>query len=543
MTPFTRTTLALASALWIGGCASSPQPTPTHEQAPAPAAEAKPQAQTPPQVQVPAAPLPPVPATPLRQPAPMQLIVQQSPENPIISFRLVFHSGSVDDPKGKEGLTALTAHLLAEGGTQKLTSAQLLEALFPMAAELDVFPDKEFTTFSGRVHKDFLPRFLEILTDVLINPRYDPSEFERLRTDALNTIRNELRNENDEQLGKVALDALLYRGHPYEHFVGGTVKGLQSVTLEDVKAHARRVFTQDRLVVGLAGPVDDALKKSVTSRLSALPATGAPRVELPPVPVMPGRAIVLQKPTLSTAVSMGYVTPMRRGDPDFFPVAFALSYLGEHRQSHGVLFQELRERRGLNYGDYAYAEHFSEQWGTTYSRPNIARTQQDLTLWIRPVVPANAVFATHGTVYYLDQLVRQPIARDRFELVRGFLLSYTRLWEQTDQRRLGYAIDSLFYGTPNFLEQYRKALSDMTPESVQEALRRRVRPEALSFAFVTQDAPALISALKSQKVQPLNYASAKPPDLLEVDKAILQQPLSLMPEAIELLPASEFMEQ
>ncbi|MFL5347102.1 MAG: M16 family metallopeptidase [Hyalangium sp.] len=539
MTPFTRTALAVASALWLGACASAPQPTPTPEQPPAPAQPPP----TPARAQAPAAPLPPVPAVPLKQPEPMQLVVQATPENPIVSFRLVFHSGSVDDPKGKEGLTALTAHLLAEGGTQKLTSAQLLEVLFPMAAELEVFPDKEFTTFSGRVHKDFLPRFLEIFTDVLLAPRYDPSEFERLRTDALNTIRNQLRTENDEKLGQVALDALLYRGHPYEHFVGGTVQGLQAITLDDVKAHARRVFSQDRLVVGLAGSVDDALKKSVTSRLSALPATGAPRVELPPVPVVPGRAIVIQKPTLSTAVSMGYVTPMRRGDPDFFPVAFALSYLGEHRQSHGVLFQELRELRGLNYGDYAYAEHFIEQPGTTYNRTNIGRTQQDLTLWLRPVVPANAVFATHGAVYYLDQLVREGMPRDRFELVRGFLMNYTRLWEQTDQRRLGYAIDSLFFGTPHFLEEYRKALGDMTPESVQEAVRRRLRPEALDFVFVTQDAPALVSTLKAQTVSPLGYASPKPADLLQVDKAILQHPIPLKPDTIELLPASAFMEQ
>jgi zinc protease len=412
-----------------------------------------------------------------------------------------------------------------------------------MAAELHVFPDKEFTTLSGRVHKDFLPRFLEIFTDVLLAPRYDPSEFERLRTDALNTIRNQLRNEDDEQLGQVALDALIFRGHPYEHFVGGTVQGLQALTLEDVKAQARRVLTQERLVIGLSGPVDEALKKALTSRLAALPATGAPRVELPPVPVAPGRAVVIQKPTLSTAISMGYVTPLRRGDPDFFPVAFALSYLGEHRQFHGVLFQELRERRGLNYGDYAYAESFSEQPGTTYSRPNIARTQQDLTLWIRPVVPANAVFATHGAVFYLDRLVRQGIPREQFELVRGFLLSYTRLWEQTDQRRLGYAIDSRFYGTPDFLEQYRKALAEMTPESVQEAVRRHLHPEALSFAFVTQDAPALVSALKAQAPAPITYASPKPPALIAEDKAILQHPLPLRPEAIELISASDFMEQ
>lgn len=535
MNALTRSSLVLASALWLAACTSTPRPAPSSEAPPA-SSQAS-------QAPAPATPLPPVPAVPLRRPAPMQLVVQSNPDNPIVSFRLVFHAGSVDDPKGKEGLTALTAHLLAEGGTRKLSSAQLLEVLFPMAAELDVFPDKEFTTFSGRVHKDFLPRFLDIFTDVLLEPRYDPSEFERLRTDALNAIVNRLRNENDEQLGQVALDALLFQGHPYGHFVGGTVQGLRASTLDDVKNHARRVLTQDRLVIGLAGPVDEALKKSLTSRLSALPSTGAPRVELPPVPVRPGRALVIQKPTLSTAISMGYVTPLRRGDPDFFPVAFALSYLGEHRQFHGVLFNQLRELRGLNYGDYAYPEHFIEQRGTTYNRTNIARTQQDISVWIRPVVPTNAAFATHGAVYYLDRLVNQGIPRDHFEIVRGFLLNYTRLWEQTDQRRLGYAIDSLFYETADFLEQYRKALQEMTPESVQEAVRRHLHPHALSYTFVTQDAPALVNALKAPTAAPLQYASARPPTVLEEDKAIIQQPLSLRPEAIEVISASTFMEE
>jgi zinc protease len=537
----TRALVSLAALLGLAGCATTQTP-PVDANEPPPAVPSSAALKQQPPAQPPARPQA-VPAVPLRQPKPMELVVLARQDTPIVAFRLVFHAGSVDDPKGKEGLTDLTSTLMAQGGTQKLTSGQLLDALYPMAAQLTAYTDKEFTTFSGRVHKDFLPRFLEIFTDVLLEPRYDPNEFERLRTDALNTVRNRLRSENDEKLGQVALDALIFRGHPYEHFVGGTVQGLQSLTLDEVKAHARRVFTQDRLVIGLAGPVDDALKQALTSRLAALPATGAPRVELPPVPIHLGRAVVIQKPTLSTAISLGYVTPMRRGDPDFFPVAFALSYLGEHRQFHGVLFNELRERRGLNYGDYAYAEHFIEQPGTTYARTNIARTQQDISLWIRPVVPANASFATHGAVYYLDRLVREGIPRDQFELIRGFLMNYTRLWEQTDQRRLGYAIDSLFYGTPNLLEQYRQALGDMTPESVHEAIRRRLRPDALSFAFVTQDAPALVNALKAPKAPPLSYASAKPADLLEVDKAIIQQPLPVKPEAIEVLSASAFMEK
>jgi zinc protease len=473
----------------------------------------------------------------------MQLVVQANPVSPIVSFRLVFHAGSVDDPQGKEGLTSLTADVLAEGGTQSLTSAQLLEALFPMAAELEVFTDKEFTSFSGRVHKDHLPRFLDLFTEVLLAPRFAPQEFERLRARALSQVRNDLRSESDEDLGKVGLDALLFQGHPYAHYVGGTVKGLESITLEDVKAHAARVFTQDRLVIGLAGPVDEALQQAVRSRLSKLPATGAPRVQLPPVPTTAGRALILQKPTLSTAVSLGYVTPLRRDHPDFFPVAFALSYLGEHRQLGGVLFNELREKRGLNYGDYAYAEHFIEHPGTTYHRTNIARTQQDISLWIRPVVPANGVFATRGALYFLGKLVQEGIPQENFEVTRGFLLGYTRLWEQTDQRRLGYAIDALFYGTPDYLAAWRAALEKMTPESVHAAARRHLRPEALNFAFVTQDAEALAQSLKAQPPSPISYASSKPPELLEVDKAIIALPLPIRPEAVQVLPAQEFMEK
>jgi zinc protease len=534
MRPLVSRALALSAVLCLGGCAT------TSQSAPAPAAP-PPQAeqQAPVQPQAPAL----APAAPLKRPEPLRLVVQANPASPIVSFRLVFHSGSVDDPKGKEGLTSLTADILSEGGTQSLTSAQLLDVLFPMAAELSAATDKEFTVFAGRVHKDHLPRFLDIFTDVLLKPRLSPQEFERLRARALSDVRNGLRSENDELLGKVALDALLFQGHPYAHFVGGTEKGLESITLEDVKAHAARVFTQDRLVIGLAGPVDEALQKTVTSRLSALPATGAPRVELPPVPATGGRAIVVQKPTLSTAVSMGYVTPLRRGDPDFFPVALALSYLGEHRQSSGVLFNELREKRGLNYGNYAYAEHFIEQPGTTYNRTNIARTQQDITLWIRPVVPANGLFATRGALYFLDRLVKQGIAQDKFELSRGFLLGYTRLWEQTDQRRLGYAIDSLFYGTPDFLEQYRAALAKMTPESVHAAVRRQLRPESLNFAFVTQDAQELARLLEEQPPSPISYASPKPPALLEEDKAIITHPLPVQPEAIQVVPAQSFMEK
>ncbi|HET9449826.1 MAG TPA: insulinase family protein [Aggregicoccus sp.] len=528
--------LGLSAAFALAACASAPRPAPEPAQPPVEA-----QAQAPEALPEPGPTT--VPPRPLIHPEPLHLVVQPNPDSPIVSFRLVFHSGSVDDPQGLEGLTSLTADLLVEGGTEKLSSGQLLEALFPMAAELSSSTDKQFTVFSGRVHKDHLGTFLDLFTDVLLAPRYDAREFERLRARALNVVKNTLRSEDDETLGKVALEAMLFEGHPYRHFVGGTVQGLQRMTLGDVKAQAARVFTQDRLVVGLAGPVDEGLQNAVLERLRKLPPTGAPHVELPAVTLKPGQAVVVEKPTLSTAVSMGYVTPLRRGDPDFFPVAFALSYLGEHRQSAGVLFQELREKRGLNYGDYAYAEHFLQHPGTTYNRTNIARAQQDLSIWIRPVVPANGLFATRGAVYFLQQLIDEGISQEKFDLSRGFLSGYTRLWEQTDQRRLGYAIDNVFYGTPNFLEQYRTALQGMSRESVQAAVRKHLRPTLLNFAFVTQDAQGLAGKLKSGAPSPIQYASPKSSQLLQQDKAISALPLPIQPEAVQVVPASSVMEK
>jgi zinc protease len=78
---------------------------------------------------------------------------------------------------------------------------------------------------------------------------------------------------------------------------------------------------------------------------------------------------------------------------------------------------------------------------------------------------------------------------------------------------------------------------------VQAAVRRQVRPEALNFAFVTQDAEGLVKQLKEQSPSPITYASPKSLALLEEDKAIGARPLPIRPDAIQVVPADSFMEK
>ena len=61
-------------------------------------------------------------------------VIVESPGNPLVSFRFMFHTGSADDPAGKEGLNALTAMMISEGGTRDLSLVQVIEKLYPMAA-------------------------------------------------------------------------------------------------------------------------------------------------------------------------------------------------------------------------------------------------------------------------------------------------------------------------------------------------------------------------------------------------------------------------
>src|SRR5262249_1957621 len=152
-----------------------------------------------------------------------------TPSSPLVAFRAVLRAGSQNDPPGKEGLAALTAAMVAEGGTKSLTYDQVLAAFYPMAASLDGACRKEVTVFSGLVHRDNLRPYLSLACEMITQPRFAPEDFERLHNEALDYVTKYLRGNNDEDLGKWTLQVELYKGHPYGHPDVGTVQGLKAI--------------------------------------------------------------------------------------------------------------------------------------------------------------------------------------------------------------------------------------------------------------------------------------------------------------------------
>ena len=101
-----------------------------------------------------------------------QLLEIPVPETPTVALRIVIETGSVDDPKDKLGLCNLTMRAAADGGTQKMTKAEVAGLLYPMAASIEVHVDRETTVFSGRVRKEDLALFYPVFWDAIIHPRF-----------------------------------------------------------------------------------------------------------------------------------------------------------------------------------------------------------------------------------------------------------------------------------------------------------------------------------------------------------------------------------
>ena len=464
-----------------------------------------------------------------------------TPSSPLVTMRIAFRTGSVDDPPGKHGLNALTALMIERGGTETVAYEALTRLLYPWSASISARADKETTTVIGQVHRDHLEPFYGLLRDLILTPRFDESDFSRNKEFLTNTLVSSLRGGDDEELGKEALNVLLYDGHPYGTPDVGTEQGLAAITLDDVRAHHAAGFTRDNVRVGVAGGYPAGFVARVETDLAeGLPAMTTEPVTLPAPRSFDGVEVLLvDKQAIATAISIGFPIDVTRTDDDFYALMVANSYFGEHRTFSGLLMNKMRGDRGLNYGDYSYIENFVQDGGSRFPIPNIPRRQQFFSIWIRPVPHHNAHFALRQALRELRRLVEDGLSVEDFEASRDYLLNYSKLYVQTASRRLGYMMDSRFYDGGYFIDEIRTRLPSLTVDDVNAAIRRHLRFDDLGVAIVTTDAEELRSRLLDGAPSPPTYNTAVTDEILTEDEEIVGYEIPFNPDRIQVVPVEE----
>ena len=168
------------------------------------------------------------------------------PQDPTVTLKVWFAVGSQDDPAGKQGLALLTGQLISEASTAHHDYDLILEKLYPLASGYSIRVDREMTVLTGRTHIDNLDEFYGLFTDAYLRPAFKQQDFDRLKSNTLNFLKNTLRYQSDEELAKAALYGFVFEGTPYAHPPAGTVKSVESITLEEVKAFYRRHYKMVR---------------------------------------------------------------------------------------------------------------------------------------------------------------------------------------------------------------------------------------------------------------------------------------------------------
>ena len=461
-----------------------------------------------------------------------------SPDSPLVAIRLMFEAGSIHDPAGKEGLAALTALMIGEAGSELREYSELIDALYPMAAAIEVTTDREVTVIAGEVHREKLAEYAELLREVVLQPGFRESDFTRNRDQLKTYLTTTLRASNDELLGLETLQQVIFAGHPYEHAPEGTVAGLEAITLDDVRAFYAARYTQASLMLGVAGGYPEGFVESLAGSFAALPAGEEAVVELPePAPVEGRDFTIVEKPTDSVGIHFGYALPVTRADDDYYPLAVANSYLGEHRTFHGRLMKELRGKRGLNYGDYSYIEHYYAPPFTSLPTPGVPRRDQYFSVWVRPVVPSTAHFALRNAIYEVERLIEVGLTQEELDLTRDFLVNYSKLWAQTLGDRLGFLMDSRFYGSGYFIDEIESRLAGLTLEQVNDAVRRHIQADDFQAVIVGADAAGIQAAIEAGEPSPMEYNTPPDPDVIEADKTI--EKLAVNPDDFTIVPVDQ----
>ncbi|MEQ9331733.1 pitrilysin family protein [Thalassobaculum sp.] len=269
--------------------------------------------------------------------------------NPILSLSFSFAGGESSDPAGKEGRARLVSGLLDEGAGE-MDSQAFQKALTDNSISLRF--NSRIDRFSGELVTLTETRELavDMLRLALTAPRFDAEPVERIRAQIQASLRNDL--QNPRSIASRAWWAASFPDHPYGRSGDGTADSVAAVTVDDLRAFVAAAFARKGLVVAAVGDIDAPALSALLDRVfGSLPAAGSLAPVPDTAPKAVGQTMVVEVPVPQSLVVFGHAG-IARDDPDWYAASLLNEIMAGGFGSR--LTEEIREKRGLVYGVYAY---------------------------------------------------------------------------------------------------------------------------------------------------------------------------------------------
>ncbi len=281
----------------------------------------------------------------------MPVWVLESSPVPVVNVKLVMRgAGSASDPAEKSGLAALAAGMLDEGAGER-GALDLAKELDLLGASIGTGVSRE----SGEIHLSVLRRnvdsALDIFADVLLRPRFDPKEWERVKTLTVNSLLQ--RRDNPASSARVVTDRVFFgAGHPYADPVSGDAGSVGGIDVEELrKFHAARWNPASAVLIATGDISAEEIREKLEKRLGSWMPAGAPAPAAPPPALSAAkrpRLVVVEKPNAPQTVISIALPGRARRDPAYAQLVLASNVFGGSFTSR--LVQNLREKHEFTYG-------------------------------------------------------------------------------------------------------------------------------------------------------------------------------------------------
>jgi predicted Zn-dependent peptidase len=292
-------------------------------------------------------------------PSGLRIVTEEVPSVRSAAIGIWVNVGSRDETPAVAGASHFLEHLLFKGTTRR-TALEISSTIEAVGGEMNAFTSKEYTCFYARVIDTDLPMAIDVVSDLITSSIVSALDVDAERKVVLEEIA--MRDDDPSDLVHDLYAETYYGDTQLGRPILGTIKSISDMTRSSVFNYYKKKYLPQDLVVAVAGNIKHkrvvAMVEEALSRDNFLDVKGSPQIRPnTPVKTKPMQSVGLMTRKTEQAHMFYGMEGVARSDERRFAMGVLASALGGGMSSR--LFQEIREKRGLAYSVYAYAQQFA----------------------------------------------------------------------------------------------------------------------------------------------------------------------------------------
>ncbi|MDP3182565.1 MAG: pitrilysin family protein, partial [Desulfobaccales bacterium] len=393
----------------------------------------------------------------------LRLITEELPYFHSAALGVWLEVGSRDEAPEENGLTHFLEHL-AFKGTSKRTALGIAREIDQLGGSCNAFTSKEQTCFHGKVLAEQLPRLVDLLGDLVLNPLYRPEELEKERQVILEEI--SAQEDSPEDQVQVLFARRLWGDNPFGRPILGKAEQISRISREDLLAYRGATYRPEQTVVAAAGRLQhQELVEAAEVFFRDFENGSRPR-RREAVTTFSG-VHTFTRDLEQVHLCLGTRGPAA-GDGKRYAATLLQLILGGNMSSR--LFQVVREQLGLAYSIYAFLSFFSDTGLLGISAG---------------VSPKNLEPVIAAICRELKRLKDEAVLEAELQAAQDYVkVSIYLAAEDCEHRMVRLAKNEIHFGRYITLEEIIAGMMAVTVQEIQELARELCRPENWALALL-----------------------------------------------------------